>query len=314
MYYFLIPGLFLGELLATKRLIRKLHPDYLYAHWFTPQGVVASVAGERSNTPVVLTTHASDVAVWSKIPLGGKVVRRYTEKAQAITAVSRRTLEKLQRFFDDDQWQVISDKIKIIPMGIDLTAAPTAETSGTRYRITFIGRLAEKKGAQYLLAAFAKFAKDYPKATVTIAGDGPLLETLKAQANELHIANKAQFVGWANNEQKLKLLDQTDVYVVPSIVAKSGDAEGLPVSLMEGMRAGKICIATNESGADDIITDKRDGFLVPQKDTSALHQALVSAFTMSKQRKQRMQQRARKTAEQFDWPRVAEAHYRFLFE
>lgn len=314
LYYLLIPGLFLGELLATKRLIRKLHPDYLYAHWFTPQGVVAAIASQGSRTPVVLTTHASDVAVWNKIPLGGKIVRRYAAKAQAITAVSRRTLDKLRRFFTEEQWQSIAGKVRIIPMGIDFDTVPVPETPDTGQRITFIGRLAEKKGVQYLLPAFAKLIKNYPLATLTIAGDGPLLETLRAQTSELEISDQTKFIGWVDSKQKQELLGKTDIYVVPSIITSSGDAEGLPVSLMEGMRAGKLCIATNESGADDIINDKQDGLLIPQQDVSRLHQAMIEALSMSNQQKQDMQKKAAKTAERFGWGRIAEEHYRFLFE
>lgn len=312
LYYLLIPSLFIGELLATKRLIRKLKPDYLYAHWFTPQGVVAAMAA-KNTIPVLLTTHAFDVAVWRKIPFGGRVVRTYANKAQLITAVSRRTLQKLHYFFNDQQWNALQAKTKIIPMGVNLTLQPALEENKGQ-DILFVGRLAEKKGVQYLLPAFSDVLKHYPKTHLTIAGDGPMLHQLKADAARLKLTKKVTFAGWVDASKKEALLAQSAIYVVPSIITASGDAEGLPVSLMEGMAAGKICIATNESGADDIITDTKDGFLIPQKDTQALTRAIRESLSLSSKQRNDMQNQALKTAKQFNWRHIAKQHYDFFFK
>jgi glycosyltransferase involved in cell wall biosynthesis len=312
LYYFLIPNLFLGELIATKRLIRKLQPDYLYAHWFTPQGVVAAMAA-KDTTPVLITTHASDVAVWRKIPFGGAIVRKYINKATFITAVSRRTLDKLRYFFSDQQWNAIKNKVKIIPMGVDLTLQSTSRPNNGQH-ILFLGRLAEKKGVQYLLPAFAKVLKRYPKAQLTIAGDGPIYDELHKETERLNLGKKVVFTGWIDGQKKAELLNEADIYVVPSIITASGDAEGLPVSLMEGMAAGKICVATNESGADDILTDKIDGFLVPQKDIHALTMALETCLDLDAKQRRAMQNQTMKIAEQFAWHHVAKQHYDFLLK
>ena len=98
--FLFIQFLFLGEFLDLLALTNKLKPDVIYAHWFTPQGVVSSWVGRITSTPYVLTTHASDVDVWRRIPLIGRhVVRSNARRARAITADSRRAMEKLQRFF-----------------------------------------------------------------------------------------------------------------------------------------------------------------------------------------------------------------------
>jgi glycosyltransferase involved in cell wall biosynthesis len=101
---------------------------------------------------------------------------------------------------------------------------------------------------------------------------------------------------------------------VPSIITDSGDAEGLPVSLMEGLAYGKVCIATNESGADDILIDGKDGFLLPQKDVDGLSAALVRAARLTPTERQAMTTAAQATAQQFSWPTIARQHYDFLFK
>jgi glycosyltransferase involved in cell wall biosynthesis len=312
--YLLIPFLFMGEFVATWRLARKLNPSVIYAHWFTPQAIIARWVGTFTRTPFVFTTHAADVDVWHKIPVAGKhVVRSNANKARAITAVSRRSMTKLERFFTPAQWQALRPRTQIIPMGVTLPDINSISKS-TSKSILFVGRLAEKKGVQYLLPAFAAARDQLPNHTLVIAGNGPWLQRLQKQATELSLGGRVSFPGFVSGQQKADLLGSADIYVVPSIITSSGDAEGLPVSLMEGLAYGKVCIATNESGADDILTNGQDGFLLAQKDTGALAKILIKAATLSADERQAMAKQARATAQQFSWPTIAQRHYEFLFK
>lgn len=319
--YLLIPFLFIGEFIALLHLTLKIRPDYIYAHWFTPQAVTSHWVSKLTGTPFVFTTHAADVDVWRKIPLFGKtIVRLHSQKAIAITAVSRRSLTKLKAFFSDVQWQTMESKTKIIPMGvsIDTDLIPT-DIPGLKAKydlsdktvLFFMGRLAEKKGVTYLLEAFAKL-QDSSSLQLVIAGDGPLRRTLEKQAARLNLQDQVSFVGYLSGQQKQDYLALSDVMILPSIITDDGDAEGLPVTFMEGLAAGKVCIATYESGADDIIDDKVSGFLIPQKDSSALHDALVEVLQLPLQEIGLIQKNARQAAKQFDWAVIAKKHLDFF--
>lgn len=313
--YLLIPALFIGEFLALYRLTRRIKPAIIYAHWFTPQAVNARLVGALTGTPFIFTTHASDVSVWHKLPfLGPLVVRSNVRKAVSFTAVSRRSMHKLAAFFSEAEWNRLKSRSKVIPMGVDLLEAadPTHHPDGNG--ILFVGRLAEKKGVQYLLPAFKDVLEKLPSTRLTIAGDGPWLERLKTQASELGLHETVTFPGYITGIDKQNLIDSHAVYVVPSIITDSGDAEGLPVSLMEGLAAGKICIASNESGADDILGDGKDGFLVPQRDAKSLTDALHRALTLPEDERLRMSALARETARQFSWPTIALQHIKFLLK
>ena len=270
--YLLVPFLFAGEFLAVLNLVRRLRPDVVYAHWFTPQAVVASWVGRITGTPFVFTTHASDVAVWSSIPLlGAWVVRTSTRRARAFTAVSRRSLARLQRFFSTQDWEQLQGRAAIIPMGVSLPDAADMQTEPAARRIIlFLGRLVEKKGVPFLLQAFATVRDQLGPCELVIAGDGPQREMLRQSAAALGIADAVRFAGFVSGSAKSSLLRQADVFVVPSVIAADGDAEGLPVALLEGLAWGRVCIASGESGADDILTSGQDGFLVPQGDSAAL--------------------------------------------
>lgn len=313
--YLLIPFFFVGESFALLRLVRKLKPDVLYAHWFTPQAINSQWVGRLTKTPFVFTTHAADVDVWHKIPVVGKyIVRSNARRASAFTAVSRRSMGKLEGFFSKHEWNQLEQRGTIIPMGVHLPTISTHTKPGRAPKtILFMGRLAEKKGVQYLLPAYAALRQKFPKIKLIIAGDGPWLNKIQEQSYDLGIQHNVIFPGYVSGKQKESLLKSADIYVVPSIVTNSGDAEGLPVSLMEGLAYGKICIATHESGADDIITEGKDGFLVTQKSSESLQKALAATLQLSAHDISRLSQAAQRTARQFSWIDVAQKHYQFLF-
>lgn len=305
--YLLILPLFIGELLATWRLAKKIRPDVLYAHWFTPQAIICMIVARYTGIPFVFTTHASDVAVWRKIPIiGSFIVKEVACQASKITAVSERSMHKLKSFFTNKEWSDLQKNTRIIPMGISVE--PNSPRIHQNNTILFIGRLVEKKGLQYLLPAFKKALQDNPDARLVIAGDGPWRQKLEALARELQIQKNVEFVGYIHGDEKAKLLADASYYAVPSIITDSGDAEGLPVSLMEGLANGLVCIATEESGADNILEDGKDGYLIPQKDIDALANALRLALSLNKTAYQAVSKRALQTSRQFEWPTVAAKH------
>jgi glycosyltransferase involved in cell wall biosynthesis len=317
LHYLVVPCLFLGEFVALLRLVRRLAPDVLYAHWFTPQAVVAGWVSRITGIPFVFTTHAADVEVWRRVPLfGGGMVRGTARRARAFTAVSTRSMQKLQRFFAADEWASLRGRAAIIPMGVALPAAvqPAIGQDATPTVILFMGRLVEKKGVQFLLQAYATARTRLGSSSLVIAGDGPLLELLRRQAVDLGIADDVRFAGFVSGAAKAQLLEQADICVVASVVAADGDAEGLPVSLLEGLAHGKLCIATAESGADDILTSGTNGFVVPQRSSAALAEALLQAAGLDLATRQNMQAAARRLACQFDWALVAQHHYEHLLE
>ena len=177
--YAVIPFLFLGEFIATIRLVRRLRPVIMYAHWFTPQAVVASWVTRLTGTPFVVTTHAADVEVWGRVPVVGSwVVRSTARRARAISAVSSRSKRRLTDFFAENP-----PSVEIIPMGIHPARQEVSESRrraaraelGIRAQTVylFLGRLVEKKGLPYLLDALVR--ADMPRDWVlVVAGDGPL--------------------------------------------------------------------------------------------------------------------------------------------
>jgi glycosyltransferase involved in cell wall biosynthesis len=146
-----------------------------------------------------------------------------------------------------------------------------------------------------------------------IAGDGELADQVRADIIEFGLGDKVTMLGYVNGDEKLACIDTADIMVVPSIITDDGDAEGFPVTLMEGLAAGKLCIATDVSGADEILVNNENGFLIEARDVSALAQAMQSALTLDETRARKMKARARECAWTFDWQSIARRHHHHLF-
>src|SRR5690606_32781931 len=147
---------------------------------------------------------------------------------------------------------------------------------------------------------------------LVIAGDGQLRSTLEKQASSLNLQDRVIFTGYLTGQEKQDYLSLADIMILPSIITDDGDAEGLPVVFMEALAAGKVAIATNESGADNIIEDSVSGYLLPHKDTALLLEKIQTALALPADERARMQAPARQDSHQFDWKVVARVSIEFF--
>lgn len=304
-----VPFLLASEFLATWRWIRRERFDLVYSHWFMPQGVACGLAALLTRTPHAFTSHSSDVAVMRRVPLLGPwLVRFLVRRARAVTAVSARSRDILAGFFAPDEWSRIVPRVAVIPMGVALAEwEPVAGRDGAPRELLFMGRLVEKKGVDVLLQAMALEPLRALDVTLTIAGDGPLAGALRARAAELGLGENVRFAGYVTGERKHACFRAAGVVVVPSIVTGAGDAEGLPVALLEALAAGRVCVATDASGAPDVVRGG-DAIVVPQRDAAALSEALARAVRLPDAERRAMRARARETAAAYDWDAIARAH------
>jgi glycosyltransferase involved in cell wall biosynthesis len=70
-------------------------------------------------------------------------------------------------------------------------------------------------------------------------------------------------------------LQAADVVVVPSVVDRAGNVDGLPNALLEALAAGRAVIASRVAGIPDVVEDGREALLVPPGDADALASALT---------------------------------------
>ena len=153
-------------------------------------------------------------------------------------------------------------------------------------------RLIEKKGFATSLRAFSEFAARYPKATFTIAGEGPLQSELETQVRELGIADKVSFRGFISQEELRELFYSSHIFLHPSETGPDGNQEGVPNSMLEAMASGLPVFATIHGGIPEAIENDRSGILVAEKD----HEALAAKFFELTSAPQRLSEIARERA------------------
>src|SRR5207245_1303200 len=174
-------------------------------------------------------------------------------------------------------------KIEVQRSGVPLDDFPFRERSfpprnrGGAWRFVQACRLIEKKGLPVTLRVFASFVRNYPDATLTIAGEGPLLAQLRELARELKIDNSVSFTGFISQDQLRDIFYASHIFLHPSETRRDGNQEGIPNSMPEAMASGLPVFATQHGGIPEAIENGVSGVLVPERDHEALARALLNA-------------------------------------
>lgn len=158
----------------------------------------------------------------------------------------------------------------VLENGINMNRLETAVTKPEMYQKSFLmlGRLGERKGTYDLVDAVDKAKNSVPDIKCYLAGDGEI-EKFRQMAEERHLKNNIEVIGWADFNKKLSLLGKVSTVVLPSY------NEGLPMAILEGMACGKAIISTTVGAIPEVIEDE-NGILVEAGDVDALSDALVT--------------------------------------
>ena len=126
--------------------------------------------------------------------------------------------------------------------------------SGVDPLLGCVGVLLPDKGQEWLIRALAEVRKEFPEATLMLAGDGPCLIKLKALAQELRVANAVLFPGFVKDVESVYAA--LDVFLLPSFF------EALNNSLLAAMAYEIPSIAFNKGALGEIIEHEKSGLLV----------------------------------------------------
>ena len=290
-------------------MLRQDRPDILHLH--TPKEYLCGlVAGRMANVgAIVLTRHMF-------LPLK-PLMRKVYAHTDAVICLSGGLQTLLhQQGLPFAKLPLIYGAIDTLPF-----TAPQSPASISALRrewdigpetaaVGCVGRLVGGKGQEILLEAFARCRARYtdkPMVLVLI-GDGPKQEALEAQANTLGIRDGVRFAGFRSDIPLV--LAALDIVVVPSTLT-----ELLPLSVMEGMAAGRPVIASRTGGASEIIRNGETGLLVAPGDVAALEIALTCLLSNAALRQWMGLEGQKRVQSQFALPRLldeTEALYKQL--
>lgn len=256
-------------------------PELIHAH-FGVDAVAAWSWLKQLDLPVVVTLHGYDIHThpeWWESGKAGEHLRDYPRQLREMAAdprVSFIAVSEAVRQRAITGYGLPAEKIEKVFIGVDVTAfhpAPIPPSSRPPH-ILFVGRQVEKKGLEVLIRAMALVHRRFPEARVKVVGDGPLKERNEALARELRAP--VDFLGAKTSEDVRQLLGHSAIFCLPSVVSESGDAEGLPISILEAQAAGVPVVTSSVGGRDEGITHGHTGFAFAEHDHEALAQHLCA--------------------------------------
>jgi len=245
---------------------------HLHAHFAHAPASVAHFVSLLTGLPYSFTAHAKDIYTSSPNLLAVKM--RAAQFVVTCTDFNVNYLTSLAR-------DLPTGHIRRIYHGVDLTKfRPRPQLDDPQelqdmITILAVGRLVEKKGFSYLIAAFGQLIEQGFNARLVIIGGGPERNSLMQRVRELGLHDTVTLTGARTQDEVIDLYRRATVLALPCIVLENGDRDGIPNVLVEAMRMGVPVVSTNISGIPELVQDGVTGVLVPPRDEEALALAIA---------------------------------------
>lgn len=257
-------GLDLKPLIMLRNFLSERRVDIVHSHntHLHHHGVVA--ARSAGVTGIVNTVHGL-----VNVPTSGRAKMIY--QAAALTTDRITTVCEPVRKALHQQLSIPARLVEIARNGIEPQKFLSVPARGDDGTVTFgtIGRFVDVKNHLGLVEGFAKLHALRPNTRLRLMGYGPLDEALRAKITELGLSSCVDLV--PGTDDGAKFLASLDVFVLSSL------SEGLPMSLLEAMAAGRPVIGTPVGAIPEVIEGGRCGWVSRSPAPDALRDAMVSA-------------------------------------
>ena len=254
-----------------KRLIGRINPDILHAHYFLDYGLYGALCGFK---PFVVTSWGSDILIDPKKLMISKYAVKYVlRKADLITSDGECIKSSMMRLGVDGQ------KVIRINFGIDTRKfAPRSRNVNLRKQLGIEGfhsvisvrNLEPVYSVETLVEAMPLVLREVPKTQFLIVGKGSEEKRLRRLVENLNVIASVKFVGFIQNELLPDYLASVDVYVSTSL-----SDSGIASSTAEAMACGLPVIITDVCDNKEWVEDGENGFIVPGKDQKALAEKII---------------------------------------
>jgi glycosyltransferase involved in cell wall biosynthesis len=254
-----------------RRLIKKIKPDIVHAHYVTQYGFCGAFSGFH---PLVVSAWGSDVLVEPhKSRILKLLVKLALKKTDLITCDAEHIKGPLVELGAEAQ------KIRLIYFGTDIKKFKPGE-GREKIReelevfdsptVISLRTLEPIYNVESLIISAPLVLKEIPEAKCIIAGEGSEENRLKDLAKSCGILDNVKFVGLIPNNELPQYLSSMDVYVSTSL----SDA-GLSASSAEAMACGLPVVITDFGDNRKWVEDDVSGFIVPLKDPKALAEKII---------------------------------------
>lgn len=252
---------------AASRVARQQQAQLIHAHWWLPGGLVGAIVSRLSNIPLVITTHGTDVELLRRVGWTRPLARFAFGQAHIITCGSNYLRLQLIALNVADK-----SRIRVIPMPVNPLFTNANQKSKIPNQKSFfiltVARLTQQKSIDTLIDALAILRARDIDAHLRMVGDGDQRSNLEQRAGAKNMQAHVEFFGMRPQTELPALYAASDVFVLPSI------REGMGLVLAEALLCGVPVVAADSGGVTDIVHANETGLLFPERDASALADAL----------------------------------------
>jgi len=263
---------------------------HIHAGWAAGPATAAWVASRLTGIPFSFSARA-----WDIYPPDGALAEKIRD-CSFVRSETRAAVAHLERFARGHE-----KKLQVIYNGLTLPSDSKAPVlMKPPFRLLAIGRFVGKKGFPLLLHSCRILLDQGLDFRLTIAGAGPLKRRVQSLCKGWNLESIVSFPGFVPHNQVRELLNRSDILIVPSVVHRSGDRDGIPTVIMEALSARVPVVATNVAGISEVIRDGLTGRLVPPDNPQSLARA-IGELTADRSRAIEMAEEGRKLVlRQFD--------------
>jgi len=290
---------------TLENFLRKERVDVLHFH-HKVSGAMYAFNNRNVSLPIVYTAHNPLPSMFEYSPSKQAICQipfkllelGLIKSSNGVIAVSKRLeLELVQKY------GITPTKMFFVPNGVDTNVfsgnSRESDTTARKYGLPesfflFLGKLEERKGAQFLLQAL-KQTEGY----AVIVGDGPQRNKLKAMSKHLELEKRVVFTGSVSEKEKRGIYAKASAFVLPSL------AEGLPVVVLEALATGLPIIAT-KGIADEAIINGYNGFTFPPGNISFLKDRMALLWNDPELGKKLGKNSRKMALTEFGWRTIAE--------
>ncbi|MCF8305679.1 MAG: glycosyltransferase [Ignavibacteriales bacterium] len=256
-YWGILYAIYVERLIRKHKLEGKF--DIIHAHGSSPDDVGAKIISEKTGIPYILTVHGDSVykLILSKRKFSGS--KKAIESASAVIGVSSVVVERIRRFTSRTK------NIFCVHNGFsEIDSRSLRQKSNKKLNILFAATLIERKGLRYLIEAVKLLKEKRQDFSVTVAGGGDLLDSMRNLAIDNKVSEFFEFKGTVAHNDMLELMSLCDIFVLPSW------DEAFGVVYLEAMSFRKPVIGTSGEGIADVIRHGVNGLLVEPKNSDDL--------------------------------------------
>jgi len=272
--------------LNVAKVVEKNDLNLIHAHFAYPEGLVGLLAKRKTNKPLLITCHGYDINVVPEIDYGIRLSRKYDalvqrtlKNADAIICVSNNLKKEILKL------GVNAEKVFVVFNAVDLEVFKPPE----KHELNDIKEIKEKLfevgkddflilnarhlrpvyGIEYLIYATKIVTERVKNVKFIILGEGELKEKLNVMIQSMRLQKHVKLVGKIPRTLMPKLMRTSSLYVNTSL------ADGMSPSMLEACASGIPIVSFDVGGANDVIDDGINGFLVPPRDYRMLASKII---------------------------------------